>query len=64
MKKFIGSIYSQDNAKYGTITCMIEGIGYRGGRFTFKVRWLSHPAGLGTSEASKDEFLKYFDKIS
>jgi|TARA_E500000318_G_C3509107_1_gene191550 hypothetical protein len=63
MKKFIGSTYSQDNAKYGYITCIIEGIGYRGVP-TFKIRWLSHPNGLGTSEASQRDFLRYFNKVA
>ena len=64
MKKFIGSIYSQQNKRYGTITCIIEGIGYRGGSPTFKVRWLHHPSGLGTSESNQYEFLQYFNKVA
>ena len=64
MSKHIGSIYSQDNKQYGTITCIIEGIGYRGGFPTFKLRWLCHPSGLGTSEAQQYEFLQYFNKVA
>lgn len=62
--KHIGSIFEQQNAQYGYITCMIEGVGYRAGYDTFKIRWLSHPSGIGTSECNQYEFLQHFKKIA
>ena len=65
--KHIGSIFEQQNAQYGYITCMIEGVGYRAGYDTFKIRWLQHPEypnGEGRNEFNQYEFLKYMKKIA
>ena len=62
--KHIGSIFSQHNKQYGYITCIIEDVGYQGGFPTFKIRWLSHPNGGGTSEFVQYEFLQYFNKVA